>query len=152
KARGYGIPGITIDGTDPDEVAATFGWAADRARAGLGPALIELVTMRMGGHAHHDDMLYLGKESAPAWTYPPLSPGAYADREAYGRWTQKDPIASYAARLESEEVIAPGDLDALKHEAAGLVDAEARAVIDAPWPKPEEAARGVFAEDVPRVR
>ncbi|MEO7274062.1 MAG: thiamine pyrophosphate-dependent enzyme, partial [Vicinamibacterales bacterium] len=60
KASGYGIPGVTIDGTDPDEIAATFAWAVERARAGQGPALIELVSMRMCGHAHHDDMLYLG--------------------------------------------------------------------------------------------
>ena len=42
KAVGYGIPGITIDGTDPDRVAAAFAWAVERARAGEGPALIEL--------------------------------------------------------------------------------------------------------------
>src|SRR4029077_1548179 len=52
KAVGYGIPGITIDGTDPDAVAAAFTWAAERARAGHGPALIELIAMRMSGHAH----------------------------------------------------------------------------------------------------
>ena len=62
KAVGYGIPGITIDGTDPDAIAAAFTWAAERARAGLGPALLELVAMRMCGHAHHDDMLYLGRD------------------------------------------------------------------------------------------
>ena len=152
KARGYGIPGITIDGTDPDEVAAAFAWAADRARSGLGPALIELVTMRMGGHAHHDDMLYLGKETAPSWNYPPLSPGAYADRDAYARWTTKDPIASYAARLEAEQVIDQDALEGFKQEAVERVNAEARAVIDAPWPTGEDAARGVFAGDVPRGR
>ena len=37
KAAGYGIPGITIDGTDPDEIAAAFAWAVERARAGRGP-------------------------------------------------------------------------------------------------------------------
>ena len=47
KAVGYGIPGITVDGTDPDAIAAAFTWAADRARDGHGPALIELVS-----HAH----------------------------------------------------------------------------------------------------
>ena len=152
KARGYGIPGITIDGADPDEIAASFAWAADRARTGLGPALIELVTMRMGGHAHHDDMLYLGKETPPSWNYPSLAPGAYADRDAYARWTTKDPIASYATRLETETVIAKTDLDRFKKDAVELVDAEARAIIDAPWPNAENASRGVFAEDVPRVR
>jgi len=152
KARGYGIPGVTIDGTDPDEVAAAFAWAADRARAGLGPTLLELVSMRMGGHAHHDDMLYLGRDVPPSWTYPALAPGAYADRDAYERWAAKDPIASYAARLEAEHVIGKHDLERMKHEAVALVDAEARAVIDAPWPPGEDAARGVVAEDVPRVR
>ena len=37
KAAGYGIPGITIDGTDPDEIAAAFAWAVERARGGDGP-------------------------------------------------------------------------------------------------------------------
>ena len=83
KAAGYGIPGITIDGTDPDQVAAAFTWAADRARSGGGPALIELVSMRMSGHAHHDDMLFLGKEPPIAWEYPKLMPGAYADAGLY---------------------------------------------------------------------
>jgi 2-oxoisovalerate dehydrogenase E1 component len=152
KARGYGIPGITIDGNDPDEVAAAFAWAADRARSGLGPTLIELVTLRMGGHAHHDDMLYLGKETQPSWSYPSLAPGAYADRDAYARWTSKDPIAAYAARLEADGVIEKHDLHRFKTDAVALVDAEARAVIEAPWPKGETAARGVFADEVPRVR
>ena len=69
------FPGITIDGTDPDEIAAAFAWAVERARAGRGPALIELVSMRMCGHAHHDDMLYLGKDPQPSWEYPPLARG-----------------------------------------------------------------------------
>ena len=43
KAAGYGVPGITVDGTDPEQIAAAFAWAAERARAGLGPTLIETV-------------------------------------------------------------------------------------------------------------
>src|SRR5207245_3963325 len=43
KAAGYGIPGLTIDGTDPEEVAAAFAWADERDRAGRGPTLIEMV-------------------------------------------------------------------------------------------------------------
>ena len=77
KAAGYGIPGMTIDGTDPDQIAAAFAWAAERARAGDGPALIELVSLRMCGHAHHDDMLYLGRDPHPSWDYPPPGPGGY---------------------------------------------------------------------------
>jgi 2-oxoisovalerate dehydrogenase E1 component len=152
KARGYGIPGITIDGNDPDEVAAAFTWAAERGRAGLGPTLIELVTMRMSGHAHHDDMLYLGKETAPSWSYPKQASSGYVDGDAYARWIRKDPIATYAERLASAAVVAADDLELFKQDAAALVEAEARAVIDAPWPDPGQASRGVFVEDVPRVR
>src|SRR5207249_7757140 len=73
KAAGYGVPGITVDGTDPEAIAGAFGWAAERARAGLGPTLIETVAMRMCGHAHHDDMVYLGRDPQPSWEYPPLT-------------------------------------------------------------------------------
>jgi len=152
KAAGYGIPGITIDGTDPDVVAAAFTWAADRARAGAGPALIEVVAMRMCGHAHHDDMLYHGKESQPSWDYPALHEGAYANRELYAFWGKRDPIARYAARLEAEKIIKRGDLDTLKAWAEDMVGKQAQVVIDAPWPKPEEAGRGVFKDEAPRVR
>jgi len=152
KAAGYGIPGITIDGTDPEAIAAAFTWAADRARSGLGPTLIELVTMRMGGHAHHDDMLYLGKEPPVGWSYPPVAAGAYVDRERYAFWAAKDPIASYASTLEAAGIIASGDLDRMKREAETIVDTEARAVVAAPWPSAADAGRHVLAGERPRVR
>jgi 2-oxoisovalerate dehydrogenase E1 component len=153
KAVGYGVAGVTVDGTDPDAIAAAFAWAADRARGGEGPTLIELVSLRMCGHAHHDDMLYLGKEPPIAWTYPP-PPGdqAYANRALYEYWAAKDPIATYAARLEADGVIDEGDLDDYQHEAAAMVEAEARAIVQAPWPAAESAAAGVFAGEPPRVR
>jgi len=137
KASGYGIPAVTIDGTDPEQIAAAFAWAAERARAGEGPTLIELVAMRMCGHAHHDDMLYLGKDPQPSWSYPQLSEGGYADRAAYEFWSARDPIATYAAKLEV-------DIERWKREAEELVEREARAVIDAPWPEATVARQGVI--------
>jgi 2-oxoisovalerate dehydrogenase E1 component len=152
KAVAYGIPGITIDGTDPDEIAATFTWAADRAREGLGPTLIEVVAMRMCGHAHHDDMLYLGKEPVLSWDYPRLAEhGAYADTELYAFWAERDPITTYAVRLEDEGLIAPGDLQRIQNETRDLVEACAQQVVDAPWPAAESAGTGVFAGELPRV-
>jgi TPP-dependent pyruvate/acetoin dehydrogenase alpha subunit len=141
KAIGYGVPGITLDGTDPDAVASGFAWAVERARAGEGPALIELASMRMCGHAHHDDMLYLGKEPQTSWDYAPLADTAYANRELYEFWSKRDPIATYAARLEADGVMHKGDLDEMKASADALVGEQARAVVDAPWPKPEEVRR-----------
>ena len=144
KAIGYGIPAITIDGTDPDAIAAAFAWAVELARHEQGPALIELVAMRMCGHAHHDDMLYLGKDPQPSWSYPPLTEGGYANRELWDYWCRRDPIETYAVRLEAEGVIAPGDLDRWKREAEEMVEREARAVIEAPWPDASAAREGVY--------
>jgi 2-oxoisovalerate dehydrogenase E1 component len=152
KAHGYGVAGVTIDGTDPDEIAATFAWAVERARAGRGPTLIELVCMRMCGHAHHDDMLYLGRDPQVSWDYPPLTDQGYANPALYAFWSARDPLALYASRLEGEGVIAPGGASALKREVEALVEREARAVIDAPWPEPAEAGAGVLANEPPRVR
>jgi 2-oxoisovalerate dehydrogenase E1 component len=151
KASGYGVPGITIDGTDPDQIAAAFTWAAERARAGLGPTLIETVSMRMCGHAHHDDMLYLGRDPQASWEYAPLTDQGYANRELYAYWAARDPIVSYARRLESEGVIAAGDLDRFKREAEAIVEEQARAVVDAPWPDGAQAGVGVFANEPPRA-
>ncbi len=152
KAIGYGIPGVTVDGTDADAVAAAFTWAADRARRGAGPALIELVAMRMCGHAHHDDMLYLGKEAPPSWDYPTLHDTGYANPESYEFWSARDPIARYAARLEADKIVNSGELGRLRTWADELVEAEAQRVIAEAWPEPHEAGVGVFKDEAPRTR
>jgi len=153
KAVGYGIPGVTIDGTDPDEIAAAFAWAAERARAGLGPALIELVCMRMCGHAHHDDMLYHGRDVPPSWEYPALTGTGYADAEQYAFWAGRDPITRYAERLAADGVIDADAVAQFKQDAEAIVEAEAQAVVAAPWPDPASVGVGVVAGDrvEPRV-
>ncbi|MGH9399172.1 MAG: alpha-ketoacid dehydrogenase subunit alpha/beta, partial [Thermoanaerobaculia bacterium] len=152
KASGYGLPGVTLDGTDPEAIAAAFAWAAERAREGLGPALLELVAMRMCGHAHHDDMLYIGKEPPISWSYPPLVEPGYADRALYEFWARRDPIPTYAARLTAEGLLAKGKLERFQAEAEKLVEKEARRVIEAPWPTPAQAGANVLADEPPRQR
>jgi 2-oxoisovalerate dehydrogenase E1 component len=143
KAIGYGIPTVTIDGTDPEAIAAAFAWAAERARNGKGPALIELIAMRMCGHAHHDDMLYLGKEPVGSWAYAPLQETGYANRELYDFWCGRDPIVIYAKKL----AISSDELEKFKRDAEALVEDEARAVVDAPWPDPATVRDGVIADE-----
>ena len=147
KAVGYGMPGITIDGTDPEAIAAAFAWAAERAREGRGPALIELVAMRMCGHAHHDDMLYLGKDPQPSWEYPPLTPQGYADPALYKYWAARDPIPAFAARLKKLGILKGNDLERMKQEAEAQVEAEAQAVIAAAWPDPARVTTAVIDND-----
>ena len=100
KAVGLRNPGITIDGTDPDAIAAAFDWAVERARDGHGPALIELVAMRMCGHAHHDDMLYSARTRPPGNTRRWPSRG-YANRERYEYWAARDPIPGLCREARS---------------------------------------------------
>jgi 2-oxoisovalerate dehydrogenase E1 component len=151
KGPGYGIPSITIDGTDPEAIASTFAWAAERAREGHGPALIELLAMRMCGHAHHDDMLYLGKDPQPSWSYPALTEQGYANRELYEYWRERDPLVTYAAKLEAAGIVSAGEVDNWKWEIEELVEREARAVIDAPWPDDADAGANVLANEPRRA-
>jgi 2-oxoisovalerate dehydrogenase E1 component len=152
KAVGYGIPGITVDGTDPDEIAAAFTWAAERARSGQGPTLIELVSMRMCGHAHHDDMLYLGKDPVLSWEYPIPSEGGYVERDRWAFWASRDSIVTYARALQADGTIDAGDLDRFKRDAEALVENQARLVVEAPWPDPAAAGVNVLANESPRTR
>jgi 2-oxoisovalerate dehydrogenase E1 component beta subunit len=105
-----------------------------------------------GGHAHHDDMLYLGRDAQPSWTYPPLSEAGYANRDLYAYWAARDPLVTYAARLEAEGVTQPGELERLQRDVDAIVEREARAVIDAPWPSAAGAGEGVLAGEAPRTR
>ncbi len=76
RAKAYGCFGEQIDGNDVLAVYQATRTAIQRARQGLGPTLIEALTMRMKGHAEHDDMKYV----------PP---------EMVEKWAQRDPIAMF---------------------------------------------------------
>ena len=153
KAAGYGMPGITVDGTDPDAIAAAFTWAADRARAGMGPALIEARAMRMCGHAHHDDMLYLG-QGAGALLGLSAARRQAAMPTASCTSSGRDAIRSPAMpRCSRRRLIVARRPRAIQD--ATLSDSSRRRrgrSIDAPWPEPAGAGAGVFADEPPRVR
>ena len=59
RAAAYGFPGVSADGNDPEAMFEVVRIARERALAGEGPTLVEAVTMRMHGHAAHDDMKYV---------------------------------------------------------------------------------------------
>src|SRR5690348_3664940 len=80
KAKGYGIPAVTVDGNDVFAVYEATKFAVDRARLGKGVHFVEVKTFRMKGHAEHDDQHYVPKE----------------DLE---RWAKNDPIDRYAKQL-----------------------------------------------------
>jgi 2-oxoisovalerate dehydrogenase E1 component len=130
RAAGYGIPGVTLFGNDPDEVAAGVDWAARRARRGEGPALIELVTYRRAGHAHHDDDRFHGNPEAgiPGYEFP----------EEAAAWKAADPVALYEDRLQAMGVLWNRDIEPIRREVDEEVRQAEMAVDTAPWPEPAE--------------
>jgi 2-oxoisovalerate dehydrogenase E1 component len=148
KAVGYGIRAVTIDGTDPEEVFAAVTEAAEASRAGKGPVLVEMISMRMCGHAHHDDMLYFGKEPDQFHEYVPLekTSGGYVDADKYGYWHQKDPIKIYQRQLIEEGMLDETSMRTMIAEIENEIETAAQEVISAPWPKPELAGHPVVTD------
>jgi 2-oxoisovalerate dehydrogenase E1 component alpha subunit len=83
RAIGYGMPGIRVDGNDVLACYAVMTEAAERARKGDGPTLIEAITYRVGPHTTSDD------------------PTRYRSQEEVDRWAARDPIARYRKYLQS---------------------------------------------------
>jgi TPP-dependent pyruvate/acetoin dehydrogenase alpha subunit len=127
KAAGYGIPGITVDGTDVLAVHDATAEAVARARAGDGPSLIECVTMRMHGHAEHD-------------------PADYVPREMLEQWQQRDPVALFEARLLEHGVL-DEEAAAKVGEAARqkAIAARQKALAD-PLPDPATVEQALYAD------
>ncbi|RBM20064.1 pyruvate dehydrogenase (acetyl-transferring) E1 component subunit alpha [Prauserella sp. PE36] len=67
RAAAYGIPGVTVDGNDPQAVHDAVSDAVHRARAGQGPTLVEAVTYRWKGHSKSDKNLYRTREEIESW-------------------------------------------------------------------------------------
>lgn len=143
KAAGYGMDSVTVDGNDPDAISKAFVWGRDKAIS-AGPVLIELLTMRMCGHAHHDDMLYLGYDPKPAMAYPPLKAGGYANKALYQEFQQKDPIFSYHHRLVGEGICQEGDLSTFIEASAQKVAQAKDKIVKMPWPVACKKSRAVY--------
>jgi pyruvate dehydrogenase E1 component alpha subunit len=123
RARMYGFPGVTVDGNDVEAVFEAVRAARERALAGEGPTLVEAATMRMHGHAAHDDMRYV----------PP---------ELLAEWAQRDPIERQERRVAALD----GDVDALRAEVEAEVEAAAAQALASSMPDPVTATHGVFAD------
>jgi TPP-dependent pyruvate/acetoin dehydrogenase alpha subunit len=121
RAAAYGFVGYTVDGNDVEAMFEAVRVARERALAGDGPTLIEAVTMRMHGHAAHDDMKYVPVELVE-------------------EWRRRDPIERQEERLRSAAV----DVDALRASVVAEIDAAAEEALASPMPDPAEAADGVF--------
>lgn len=133
KGIGYGIKSMTVDGNDIEAIASAFKFAADEARCGQGPILIELITMRMCGHAHHDDMLYLGYDPSLGFDIE-LPKGGYVDEKLFKAWQANDPIKRYEKQLLKEEVLSDEAIKSLKEAAVNQVNEAVLHIKRRAWP------------------
>ena len=125
RAEGYGMPGVTVDGTDALKMLATIRAAVERARRGEGPTLIESVTMRMRGHSEHDDASYVAKGQADMWA----------------NW---DPIKRYEEFLRGSGYLNDGKIRSMIDEIEAAIDDGVAFAESQPPPSGPEAATGVY--------
>ena len=125
RAASYGIPHEMVDGNDMVAVYASVKGAVDRARRGEGPSMVGVDTMRMSGHAQHDDMRYVPKALLE-------------------EWAKKDPIARFRARLLEQGAATDAALDTIDREMKSYAAGEADLADQMPMPDPADVATGVY--------
>jgi TPP-dependent pyruvate/acetoin dehydrogenase alpha subunit len=123
RAAAYGFAGVTVDGNDVEAVFDATREARERAVAGGGPTLIEAVTMRMHGHAAHDDMKYV-------------------PREQVEEWRRRDPVERQERRLRERGV----DVDGVRAAVGEEIEAATTEALAGPMPDPGDVLEGVFCE------
>src|ERR671928_455987 len=123
RAQAYGFPGISVDGNDVEAMFEATRQARERALAGEGPTLLEAVTMRMHGHAAHDDMKYVPKEQVE-------------------EWRQKDPIDRQETRLREAGV----DTAPIREQVRNAIEEGTQEALAMPMPDPATATDRLFYE------
>jgi TPP-dependent pyruvate/acetoin dehydrogenase alpha subunit len=128
RAIAYGIPGVIVDGTDPNQIYDAAHEACERARRGEGPTLIEAKMMRMKGHAIHDAAEYVPK---PLFDY----------------WKKRDCIARYEDYLVNvKHWLTTAENEALIAGVERELEEDRNFAVNSPMPTPESAAGGTYCE------
>lgn len=98
KALAYGVSGRQVDGNDVLAVYAAAEEAAERARSGEGPTMIECVTYRLSMHTTADD------------------PTRYRDEDEVKTWQEREPISRFQNYLKKKGLLSDGDIEELEEE------------------------------------
>jgi TPP-dependent pyruvate/acetoin dehydrogenase alpha subunit len=129
KAVGYGIKGaVTIDGNDANAVYEQTREAVERARAGEGTQMFEVLTFRRKGHAEHD-------------------PAKYVPEEVVKYWEERDPLLRYGAYLKELGWMDDDGIAALTEEVKAEIEAAEEWVMQQPKPDPATVAQAVYAPE-----
>jgi pyruvate dehydrogenase E1 component alpha subunit len=126
RAKGYGIPGVIVDGQDADAVYAATSAAVARARGGEGPSLLEMKTYRYRGHSRTD-------------------PAKYRKEGELEEWRLRDPIDILGGKLAAEGAVSEETQREWHEEIQAEVDASAVRAAEAPVATFEEIEDYVYA-------
>jgi len=140
KAAAFSIPGVTVDGTDPVAVHKAVSKAADRARAGRGPSLVESKFYRLSAHGN-------------VITVPPLPTqfpeheaiAVYGNKKEFERAKAKDPVAKFRSKLIKARVLTEAVAKRIEHAARAEVKDAVDFALASPLPAPDEALNYVYA-------
>ncbi len=129
RAVAYGIPGVVVDGNDVLAMYRAVREAADRARAGRGPTLIEAKTYRWGGH-HTGD------------------PGTfYRSKEEVEEWRGKDPLPRFRSHLLNTGTLSEAEAKEMEDEARRVLEEAVAFANSAPAPEIAEAFADIYAPE-----
>jgi TPP-dependent pyruvate/acetoin dehydrogenase alpha subunit len=126
RAQAYGFEGVVVDGTDVLAVYRETKRAIEKARDGGGPTLIECLTLRMEGHAVHDDAFYVPKE-------------------LFEEWAKRDPIERFRGWLRENADLSDEEEDEIAADVKRLLNEALRRAEESPLPEPSELLEGVYA-------
>ena len=129
RAKGYAIPGVTVDGNDPLAMYAAARDAVERARAGDGPTLLEAMTYRFHGHIVGDSMEYMPKE----------------ERDAA---MEADPVPRFRSWLVEWGHATEDELTAIEAAIDAEIDDAVEYALACEPPAPEEIEDDVYAEAI----
>lgn len=133
KAAAYGMPGIAVDGNDVLAVRTSTQMAFERAQRGEGPALLEFVTWRRGGHSSSDD------------------PTRYRDEASIPAWVLVDPLQRYREWLRAEGILGAGNEEAIAGDLKASIEDGIAKAEHAARPDLESMFRDVYAAMPPSL-
>ena len=136
KAAAYSMPGVTVDGGDPVAVYEVVGAAADRARAGEGPTLVESKVYRLSAHGN-----IIAPPGVPLHYPEHEAITTFGNREEYEAALRGDPVPRFRARLVEQGVLEAERADRITEEVRAEMDAAVQYALDSPFPEAETAAR-----------
>ena len=140
KAKGYSMPGVTVDGGDPVAVYEVVSEAVERARSGDGPTLVESLVYRLSAHGN-----IIAPPGVPLHYPEHEAITVFGNKEEYEAALRGDPVPRFRARLVTEGVVSSEQADAITEAARVEMEAAVEFGLASPFPAAEEAVKYVYA-------